>query len=136
MDACSPNFTQVLANEFLRSGKIYPYLERLRKTYRQRKDLTVAAIREYFPKEVTWTEPRGGFYIWLKLPPQLDVIGVLKASVEKGAIFVIGRTFDPEGKDNGHLRLAYSNTTEDKIERGIQIIAESLKAGMAASHRM
>jgi DNA-binding transcriptional MocR family regulator len=136
MDACSPNFTQVLANEFLRSGKIYPYLERLRKTYRQRKDLTVAAIREYFPKEVTWTEPRGGFYIWLKLPPQLDVIGVLKASVEKGAIFVIGRTFDPEGKDNGHLRLAYSNTTEDKIERGIQIIAESLKADMAASHRM
>lgn len=136
MDACSPNFTQVLANEFLRSGKIYPYLERLRKTYRQRKDLTVAAIREYFPKEVTWTEPRGGFYIWLKLPQQLDLIRALKASVENGAIFVIGRTFDPEGKDNGHLRLAYSNTTEDKIERGIQIIAEALKAGMSGMRRV
>jgi len=43
-------------------------------------------------------EPRGGFYIWLKLPPKLDIMSVLKASIEKGAVFVIGKTFDPQGK--------------------------------------
>ncbi|MGD0339487.1 MAG: PLP-dependent aminotransferase family protein [Bacteroidota bacterium] len=130
IDACSPNFTQVLANEFLSSGKIYTYVERMRGTYKRRKETMVSAIRKYFPDEITWVEPRGGFYVWLKLPPQIDNMSVLKASIEKGAVFVVGKTFDPEGKDNSHIRLAYSHTPEAKIERGIEIIGEALKGAL------
>lgn len=130
MDACSPNFTQVLAHEFLRRGMIYPYIERLRNVYRQRKDLMVAAIREFFPVEMEWTEPQGGFYIWLKLPPGVDALSVLKTSMEHGAIFVVGRTFDPEGVDNNHLRLAFSNAPEATIEKGIHIIAGAIREAM------
>ena len=127
IDACSPNFTQVLANEFVKSGRIYDYVEHMRAVYKRRKDSMAAAIHKYFPEEITWNEPRGGFYIWLKLPPQIDIMSVLKKSIEKGAVFVIGKTFDPEGKDNSHFRLSYSNTAEDKIGRGIKIIGEVLK---------
>jgi len=127
IDACSPNFTQVLANEFVKNGGIYNYVSELRKIYKRRKDSMAQAIREYFPVEITWTEPRGGFYIWCKLPPQIDVVSVLKKTIAKGAVFVIGKTFDPEGKDNTHFRLSYSHTPEDKIQRGIQIIGEALK---------
>ena len=130
MDACSPNFTQVLANEFLRSGKMEKYIERMRVIYKRRKDTMAAAIRKYFPTEITWTEPNGGFYIWLKLPPQLDIMAVLKRSIEKGAVFVVGKTFDPEGKDNSHFRLAYSHTPEEKIEKGIQILGDALKEAL------
>ena len=130
MDACSPNFTQVLAHEFLRRGMIYPYIDRLRKVYRQRKDLMVAAIREFFPGEVEWIEPQGGFYIWLKLPAGVDALSVLKTSMEKGSIFVVGRTFDPEGVDNSHLRLAFSNAPEATIGKGMRIIAEAIREDM------
>lgn len=85
------------------------------------------AIRKYFPEEITWNEPHGGFYMWMKLPPQLDLMEVLKKSIEKGVVFVIGKTFDPEGKDNSHFRLAFSHTPEDKIEKGIQILGDVLK---------
>jgi 2-aminoadipate transaminase len=131
IDACSPNFTQVLANEFLRSGKMEKYIERLRVIYKRRKDTMAVALRKYFPGEITWVEPRGGFYIWLKLPPQLDIVAVLKTSIDKGAVFVIGKTFDPEGKDNSHFRLAYSHTPEEKIEKGIQILGDCLKEALA-----
>ncbi len=130
IDACSPNFTQVLANEFLTSGKIYPYIEKVRGIYRQRKEITAKAVRQYFPQEVTWTEPRGGFYIWFKLPGKIDIISVLQSCIEKGAIFVIGKTFDPEGLDNTHFRLSFSNTSEDKIEKGVRIIGEALKEAL------
>ena len=133
MDACSPNFTQVLANEFLRSGKMELYIKKMRVIYKRRKDTMAGAIRKYFPEEITWTEPRGGFYIWLKLPPKVDLMPVLKASIEKGAVFVIGKTFDPEGKDNSHFRLAYSHTPEDKIEKGIQILGECFKEALMQS---
>jgi DNA-binding transcriptional MocR family regulator len=127
VDACSPNFTQVLACEFVQSGQIYDYISRMRKIYKRRKDSMADAIRKYFPEEITWNEPRGGFYIWLKLPPQIDIISVLKKTIEQGAVFVVGKTFDPAGLDNSHFRLSYSHTAEDKIERGIQIIGDVLK---------
>jgi 2-aminoadipate transaminase len=133
MDACSPNFTQVLANDFLRSGKMESYIKKMRLIYKRRKDTMADAIRKYFPEEITWTEPKGGFYIWLQLPPKLDIMAVLKASIEKGAVFVIGKTFDPEAKDNSHFRLAYSHTPEEKIEKGIRILGDCLKEALNLS---
>ena len=130
IDACSPNFTQVLANEFLKRGLVDAYLEKMRGIYRRRKDTMAAAVRKYFPEEIEWAEPRGGFYFWMKLPSRLDIMSVLKASIEKGTVFVIGKTFDPDGTDNSHFRLSYSHTPEDKIERGIQILGETLKEAL------
>jgi 2-aminoadipate transaminase len=127
LDACSPNFTQVLANEFLKSGALEKYVGELRVIYKRRKETMAAAIRKYFPEEITWVEPQGGFYIWLKLPAKLDVISILKTSIDKGAVFVVGKAFDPDGVDNSHIRLAYSHTPEEKIEKGIRILGETLK---------
>ena len=89
-----------------------------------------AAIRKYFPEEITWIEPEGGFYIWLKIPPKLDLISILKAGIEKGAVFVVGKAFDPDGIDNSHFRLSYSHTPEDKIEKGIRILGETIKEAL------
>ena len=127
IDACSPNFTQVLANEFVKSGQIYDYIGRMRKIYKRRKDSMVDAIRKYFPEEIKWNEPRGGFYMWFKIPPQIDILSALKKTIEQGAVFVVGKTFDPAAEDNSHFRLSFSHTAEDKIERGIQIIGNVLK---------
>jgi len=130
LDACSPNFTQVLANEFLRSGMLEKYVGKLRVIYKRRKETMAAAIRKYFPEEITWIEPEGGFYIWLKIPPKLDLISILKAGIEKGAVFVVGKAFDPDGIDNSHFRLSYSHTPEDKIEKGIRILGETIKEAL------
>jgi DNA-binding transcriptional MocR family regulator len=130
LDACSPNFTQVLANEFLRSGMLEKYVGKLRVIYKRRKETMAEAIRKYFPAEITWFEPEGGFYIWLKIPSKLDLISILKASIKKGAVFVVGKAFDPDGIDNSHLRLAYSHTPEDKIEKGIRILGETFKEAL------
>jgi DNA-binding transcriptional MocR family regulator len=133
LDACSPNFTQVLAHEFVQSGMIEKYIANLRTIYRHRKETMVEAIRKYFPEEITWHEPRGGFYIWLKLPEQLDVVSILKTCIEKGVVFVVGKTFDPEGIDNSHFRLSFSHTPENKIERGVRILGEILKNAVASN---
>jgi 2-aminoadipate transaminase len=128
IDACSPNFTQVIANEFVQSGQIYSYIDNLRVIYKRRKNMMVEALQKYFPDEITWIEPRGGFYMWLKLPSNIDVVEALKACLESGVVFVVGKTFDPEGVDNSHLRLAFSNTPEDTIDRGIKIMGDVFKS--------
>jgi 2-aminoadipate transaminase len=126
-DACSPTFTQVIADEFIRSGAIYPYIKRLRIEYLSRAIAMTDQLKKHLPAYVNWTEPRGGFYIWLKLPEGTNATEILKEAMKYGAILVVGKTFDPEGKRNNAIRLSFSNTPIDKIEKGIPIVADAIK---------
>ena len=127
IDACSPNFTQVIANEFMKRGYLEQYLNKIRKAYAERKHMMQQALTKYMPAEITWTEPEGGFYFWLHLPENLDATDILKKSVEKGAVFVTGKTFDPEAMRNNYIRLAFSNMDKKDIEKGVKIISDAVK---------
>ena len=130
MDACTTTFTQVLAHEYLSRGKLAPYLEWLRPVYKRRADLMLSALRATMPQGVSWTTPKGGFYVWVTLPTHIDATEILNRSLAKGAAFVIGSAFDPQGIKNNAFRLAFSYTPEDKMTKGIQIIADAIKSCM------
>jgi DNA-binding transcriptional MocR family regulator len=127
MDACSSTFTQVLADEYFRRGKLAPYLAMLRPTYKRRADIMLSALESLMPAGISWTKPRGGFYVWVTLPETLDSSDVFSAAIKQGAAFVIGNAFDPEEKRNNCFRLAFSHTPEDKIEQGVRTIAQAVK---------
>ena len=127
MDACSPTYSQVLANAFLAEEKLVPYLETLRPIYKRRADTMLKALEDTMPEGIVWTRPKGGFYIWVTMPEHMDSSDVFAKSVEKGAAFVIGKAFDPEDKRNNSFRLAFSHTAEEKIAAGIEIVADAIK---------
>jgi DNA-binding transcriptional MocR family regulator len=127
MDACSSTFTQVLANEFLSKNKLPDYVSLLRTSCARRAGTMLKALEDNMPDGVSWTRPKGGFYIWVTLPETMDASDVFTASLKKGAAFVIGNAFDPEEKRNNCFRLAFSHTPEEKIETGIKIIGEAIK---------
>jgi DNA-binding transcriptional MocR family regulator len=128
MDACSPVIAQMLAYEFLSKGKLPIYLETLRPAYKRRASTMLDALKEHMPKDVNWTIPKGGFYVWITLPEYMNASDVFQKSCENGAAFVIGSAFDPAGIKNNCMRLAFSSTPEEKITKGIEIIADAVKS--------
>ena len=126
MDACTSTFTQVLACEFFRQGKLEPYLNRLRQAYKHRADIMLAALQQHMPADVRWNTPKGGFYVWVEMPEHIDANQVLKTSLAKGAIFVVGKAFDPLGQRNHFIRLSFSHMPEAKISRGVEIVAQAI----------
>ncbi|OPZ64758.1 MAG: 2-aminoadipate transaminase [bacterium ADurb.Bin478] len=131
IDACSPTFTQVLAHEFLVQNKLPAYLQRIRPIYRRRCERLLESLRKYLPAEASWNHPKGGFYIWVKLPEGMDATEVLKKAIPLGAVFVVGKTFDPHATANDHLRLSFCHMPEDRMEKGVQIIAAAIQAVQA-----
>lgn len=127
LDACTSNFMQILGNEFLAQHKLDPYLKFLRGEYLERKNLLQRNLEKYMPKEITWNEPKGGFYIWLKLPAHIRSTDIFKESVAKGVVFVTGRTFDPARVKDDRLRLSFSNMPKESIEKGVIILAKAIK---------
>ena len=130
MDACSPNFTQVLAAEFLIQGKLQPYLSFLRREYRERRDIMHESLEKHMPSDISWIRPEGGFYYWLEIPLKLDATDVMTRSIQKGTVFVTGKTFDPHGLKNDRIRLSFSNMEPGEIDTGIRMIAESIRECM------
>ena len=130
LDACTSNFMQILANEFLSKGHIEPYLNFLRKEYGERKAILQDSLMRHMPVEISWNEPRGGFYIWLKLPTEMRSGDIFKACLNKGVVFVSGRTFDPYNVKDDRLRLSFSNMPKADIEKGTKILAEVIRESL------
>jgi len=133
LDACTSNFNQILANEFLAQGKLANYLKFLRNEYLERKDILQKALVKFMPKSIHWNEPKGGFYFWIKLPKQLNSTDIFKKCIEKNVVFVTGRTFDPASKKDDRLRLSFSNMPKNEIEKGIKIISEVINYELAVN---
>ena len=132
LDACTSNFMQILANEFISNDYLEPYLDFLRKEYKERKQILQESLLRHLPKEVHWIEPRGGFYIWLALPHDIKATDLFKDCLKKGLVFVTGRTFDPDNWKDNYLRLSFSNMPKEDIEKGVillsQVIQKHLKS--------
>lgn len=127
LDACTSNFMQILANEFIETGYLEPYLLFLRKEYSERYEILHANLNKHLLKDITWNVPKGGFYVWLKLPQPIKATSLFKDCLSKGVVFVTGRTFDPESVKDNYLRLSFSNMPKDSIEQGVILLAQVIK---------
>ncbi len=129
IDACSSSFGQVIAFDYLESNLIDNYLKKMRKIYKEKKDFMIKMINENLPSQVKSTNPDGGFFIYLYLPDNISAEKVFKKSFEEKIAFVSGEPFhiDPIDGDK-HIRLSFSNSTFDEIEKGMLVIGKAIKS--------
>jgi DNA-binding transcriptional MocR family regulator len=119
-------FTAHVVAEYCRAGHLEPQIARLRQVYRRRRDVTLAALESHMPSGVTWTRPRGGFFLWLTLPAGMSVGALREAAREQGVLFVPGTGFFAGGGGERNLRLAFSFLPPDEIEQGVAIMAQAI----------
>jgi DNA-binding transcriptional MocR family regulator len=99
-------------------------VEQARTHYRRRRDWMLAALARHMPRDVSWTEPRGGLFIWVRLPEGCDGASLLERSLdEAGVAFVPGAAFFFDGRGRNTLRLSYSLAGEEEIGRAIARLA-------------
>ena len=125
-DACTPTFSPYIAYDYMRKGYINTYIDNMRKVYREKRDAMLSALERYMPEGVSWTSPKGGFFVWLTLPKGIDAEDVFKKAVVRKVAFVTGDAFLPEDCEKNHIRLAYSDLDQERIETGIMILADVL----------
>jgi DNA-binding transcriptional MocR family regulator len=101
-----------------------PQVERARTHYRSRRDAMLAALARHMPQGVGWTEPKGGLFVWVRLPERVDTAVLLDRAVkEAGVAFVPGAAFFHDSRGRNTLRLSFSLASEVEIEDGIARLA-------------
>lgn len=124
------HFTAHVVASFMEHGALDTHLERLRAAYGQRRDTLLAALARYLPAGCTWNPALGGFFVWVRLPPQLDSAAILPAAEAAGVSYLSGERFFPEGGGRHYLRLSFSLLPPAEIEAGARALGATLRAAL------
>jgi 2-aminoadipate transaminase len=120
--------TQYQVATFLRDNSLDELLNESRRVYRNRRDAALAAIAEFFPANVEYTRPQGGYFIWLTVPGINTTEMFLPAVNDIGVAYVPGESFFAAADQSCNIRLSYSQMTEEKIHEGISRLAKLFAA--------
>lgn len=102
------------------------HVEKIKSTYKKRRDLMLDCMEKEFPKEVSFTYPNGGLFTWVKLPEEINAQGLMKNCIENNVAYVPGGFFFPSGDKENYFRLNYSSCKEDRIIEGIKRLGKVL----------
>lgn len=123
-DVQNPALCQMVIAEYLKRGYFEKTLEKNIAVYRARRDAFLAALDKYMPKDVKYTRPEGGLFIWAELPEYMDSAEILPEALEKSVAYIQGNEFFADGSGRNTLRLNFSNSNEARIEAGVKILSE------------
>jgi len=125
-DISSGVFDQRIVHGALAGGVIDRIAPGLRAHYQAKRTVMERALESHLQGRVTWTSPRGGFFLWIELPPGIDDRALFDLAIKEKVSFVLGSAFFVNGEGHQFARLAFSGISHEQIERGIGRLAAAI----------
>ncbi|MFC7025141.1 PLP-dependent aminotransferase family protein [Promicromonospora thailandica] len=121
------NASQLAVATYLETCDWKAQIKDYREMYRDRRDALVGALGEYLPT-ASWNVPRGGFFVWVRLPEGLDARAMLPRAVTARVAYVPGTAFYYDGSGSDHMRLSFCFPTPERIREGVRRLAGVVNA--------
>ncbi len=119
MDTCTNLPAQRLVAGFLRAGYLAEHLATQREEYRRRKIAMQEALQEHFAGMARWTDPEGGFFLWVSFDPPVRTEDLFPVALAAGVAYIPGNAFSPAQAFPHDLRLCFASTPPDRIREGV-----------------
>jgi 2-aminoadipate transaminase len=133
-DFGTSNLLQQLLSAALSSGVYERHLPVLRKRYAAKAKQMTRAVREHFPPEVRWKEPRGGLYVWAEAPARVKTgrkSKLFARALQREVLYVPGElcyAADPNrSRPNSEMRLSFGGAKDRDIPIGIERLGQVLR---------
>lgn len=130
IDLHTNTFAQYVIYEYIKTGQLDQHIEKIRTAYGEKRKVMLDALDEYFPKEIKWTKPEGGLFLWVELPKGCSATEILPKAVEQKVAYVPGKSFYVDESADNTMRLNFSNPTSEQIVEGIKRLAKVFKENM------
>lgn len=127
-NAARPNvFTRGVLARYAEAGHLEETLPELRAAYERRRDHMLDCLAEHLPAGAGWTEPEGGFFVWVTLPEGTDAEALLETAAEEGVTYLPGALFYPDGGGERSLRLSFSHVGLEEMDDGVAALGRAVE---------
>jgi len=133
-DLSSGMLLQAALADFIERGHYERHLRVVRHELRTKHARVQAALTEEMTGFARWTDPSGGYALWLTFPPSVDSARLAVAARERGVLVAAGQIFEPDTGRSNSVRLTVARVAPDEIEAGIRTLSEVAR-GIARTPR-
>jgi len=123
---------QIAIAKFMQRDSFEQHLKQLRHTLRSNYVLIRNVIEQSFPAGTQLSIPKGGYVLWVKLPPALDALQLYRAAIDNGITVAPGTIFSRKKELTHYIRLNFSHLWTLAIEQAVRDVG-ALACEMLAS---
>jgi 2-aminoadipate transaminase len=127
IDACTNTLSQYLVFEFCKRGYLEIQIQKNIAFYKTKRDFMLQMLDKYFPRQVQWNRPAGGFFIFAKLPQNMEAEQIFCDAIDNNVAFVAGNPFFIDGSGQNTMRLSFAQSTNEEIEKAIRVVGQIIK---------
>jgi 2-aminoadipate transaminase len=101
------------------------HLPPLRKALRAKVETLMEALNEQFGTAAEFDDPKGGIFLWVKLPDSVEAMKLYQAALKAGVAINPGPEWSTDtGHSRSRLRLCFASPSHAEIRQGIAILAD------------
>ena len=97
----------------------------LTRALRTKLETLMEALNEQFGTAAEFEEPKGGIFLWVKLPDHVDTPKLYQAALAAGVSINPGPEWSTNKRHSGpRLRLCFASPSHQQIREGVAVLAE------------
>ncbi len=123
-DAGSGALEQMLLAEFC-AAQFDAHVKGLTRALKTKLDVLTEALAEQFGTAAEFDAPKGGIFLWVKLPDVVDIQRLAVAALQAGVAINPGPEWSTDAAwSRSRLRLCFGSATAPEIREGIAVLAQ------------
>src|SRR5271168_4769719 len=123
-DAGSGALEQMVLAEYCRAH-FSTHVPKLTRGLRAKLDTLMEALNEQFGTSAEFEDPKGGIFLWVKLPDNVDTPKLYQAALAAGVAINPGPEWSTDKAHAGsRLRLCFASPSHDQIRDGVAVLAD------------
>lgn len=115
-------------SEYLQRGGYDRHLRQLRQALVANRQIVLRTIARCFPSGTRVTQPEGGYFVWVELPPRVDALELHRLAVSHEISVAPGHLFSADHRFKHHLRINFGHPDNNAVDAALRTIAQIAKA--------
>ncbi|MEN3375734.1 MAG: 2-aminoadipate transaminase [Hyphomicrobiales bacterium] len=123
-DAGSGALEQMVVAEYC-APHFATHVPALRKGLRRKAETLMETLNEQFGTAAEFEDPKGGIFLWVKLPDNVDTMKLYQAALKQGVAINPGNEWSTDKQhSDSRLRICFASPTHEQIREGVAVLAE------------
>jgi 2-aminoadipate transaminase len=135
-DAGSGALEQMVLAEYC-APHFSTHVPKLTKGLRAKLDTLMEALNEQFGTAAEFEDPKGGIFLWVKLPDNVDTLKLYQAALAAGVAINPGPEWSTDkAYGKSRMRLCFASPSHEQIKEGVAKLAEVCRAEFGVPARI
>ena len=123
-DAGSGALEQMVLAEYC-TAHFYKHVPALRRSLRAKLETLMEALNEHFGTAAEFDDPKGGIFLWVKLPDGVDMVKLYQPALAAGVAINPGPEWSVnKSHSRSRMRLCFASPSHEEIHQGVAALAE------------